>query len=275
MEGRNAEAERRRRSPKDAGASKRRRGGGRSRARISASGCKAGFHETSMAFFRMSLRRRKDVPNRRRPRESPRDPSRQGGGQGFGSSRDPSGMGRGFGLDRFREESEGFGPSAFPRGDRKGFGPDASPGDGPASAGSDPPREAAAGRKSRSSDPTGIGEGPHGLSRDPPGTERGLWPRCGIRGDRPGREPRRDPEAAQREMASPPSDGSQSWDKWGPVATPAPIMIPPVADRTAAVGRPAPELRQLSRRPGGSAPRTSSPGRAADFGALILRAIVP
>jgi len=33
-------------------------------------------------------------------------------------------------------------------------------------------------------------------------------------------------KAAQREMASPPSDGSQSWDKWGPVATPAPIMIP-------------------------------------------------
>jgi hypothetical protein len=27
-------------------------------------------------------------------------------------------------------------------------------------------------------------------------------------------------------MASPPSDGSQSWDKWGPVATPAPILIP-------------------------------------------------
>lgn len=32
--------------------------------------------------------------------------------------------------------------------------------------------------------------------------------------------------AAQREMASPPSDGSQGWDKWGPVATPAPITIP-------------------------------------------------
>lgn len=37
--------------------------------------------------------------------------------------------------------------------------------------------------------------------------------------------PRRDPEAAQREMASPPSDGSQSWDVWGPVATPALIAF--------------------------------------------------
>jgi hypothetical protein len=26
-------------------------------------------------------------------------------------------------------------------------------------------------------------------------------------------------------MASPPSDGSQGWDKWGPVATPAPIIV--------------------------------------------------
>ena len=58
--------------------------------------------------------------------------------------------------------------------------------------------------------------------RDPNGASR---PRCGIRGKRPGLTPRRDPEAAQREMASPPSDGSQGWDKWGPVATPAPIIF--------------------------------------------------
>jgi len=58
--------------------------------------------------------------------------------------------------------------------------------------------------------------------RDPNGASR---PRCGIRGKRSGREPRRNPEAAQREMASPPSDGSQGWDKWGPVATPAPIIV--------------------------------------------------
>jgi hypothetical protein len=37
-------------------------------------------------------------------------------------------------------------------------------------------------------------------------------------------------------MASPPSDGSQSWDKWGPVATPAPILIPvPVANRPSSI----------------------------------------
>lgn len=53
---------------------------------------------------------------------------------------------------------------------------------------------------------------------------RGLAPGSG--GERRGPCVRDAIQAAQREMASPPSDGSQSWDKWGPVATPAPIMIP-------------------------------------------------
>jgi hypothetical protein len=52
-------------------------------------------------------------------------------------------------------------------------------------------------------------------------------PRSGIRGKaKRAFAPASQSKAAQREMASPPSDGSQSWDKWGPVATPAPIMIP-------------------------------------------------
>jgi hypothetical protein len=73
------------------------------------------------------------------------------------------------------------------------------------------------------------------------GSARGFTASAVTHRDRTGREPRSgtgeseglhgssDPKAAQREMASPPSDGSQSWDKWGPVATPAPITIPGVA----------------------------------------------
>ncbi len=83
------------------------------------------------------------------------------------------------------------------------------------------------GSRSCPSDPTGIGEGPSGLSRDPPGTERGFAASLRTLEESdsgPVYEARS--KAAQREMASPPSDGSQSWDKWGPVATPAPIMIP-------------------------------------------------
>ena len=64
------------------------------------------------------------------------------------------------------------------------------------------------------------------LRRDPPGTERGLAASLRDPGKAAGAFAlRRNPEAAQREMASPPSDGSQGWDKWGPVATPAPIIV--------------------------------------------------
>jgi len=73
-------------------------------------------------------------------------------------------------------------------------------------------------------------ESPKGFTafrRDPPGAERGFA--ASLRDPRRAKRalaPASQSKAAQREMASPPSDGSQSWDKWGPVATPAPIMIP-------------------------------------------------
>ena len=66
-----------------------------------------------------------------------------------------------------------------------------------------------------------------GLSTSPPDAERGLAACApGSEESEAGLAPASRSEAAQREMASPPSDGSQSWDKWGPVATPAPILIP-------------------------------------------------
>ncbi len=65
-------------------------------------------------------------------------------------------------------------PSVFRKGDRKGFGPDASlrKGRGSGRARSEPGAEA--GLRSRRGDPVGIGEGPHGPSARPPGSERGF-----------------------------------------------------------------------------------------------------
>jgi hypothetical protein len=260
----------RRRSPKDAGAGSGRRGGGRSRAPIGASRCEAGFHETSHGgneglFGAWKTGRtgegRGNRPAVRAGRETARASApaatRTGfieeasassgglrdGGKAFGRRRDPK---RDFErlrprevpreAGRLRGPHQGttlIGPSAqrFSKGRPERFRPRCEPWrrHGFGRAGST--REAAAGFRSRSSDPTGIGEGLSSLSaethRGPNGASR---PRCGIRGKRPGLTPRRDPEAAQREMASPPSDGSQGWDKWGPVATPAPIMIRPKRD---------------------------------------------
>ena len=125
------------------------------------------------------------------------------------------------------ESGEAFGRSRDPKGDRRGFGLDANPkGNGAVSAGPDPQGKRRRDFGSASSDPPGIGEGLRASLPKPTGTRTGL--RASLRG--PGEAagaftPRRDPEAAQREMASPPSDGSQSWDKWGPVAPPAPISV--------------------------------------------------
>jgi len=230
-----------------------RRGGGRSRARISESGCEAGFHETFHGDAEKLVRELEGPPNRRRSRESPRDPSRQGDGErlrpqprpGRGSSkrlrpwRRAPGERQGFraaprsdrDFERFRprgvpRKAGRLRPNAFRKGDRRGFGLDASLGDGAASAGPDPTR--GAGQDFGPAQATRR-ESARGFTA-PPETHRvpneASRPRSGTRGKRSGRSrPPRNPKAAQREMASPPSDGSQSWDKWGPVATPAPIMI--------------------------------------------------
>ncbi len=241
----------RRRSPKDAGAGGGRRGGGRSRATIGASRFEAGFHETFHGGDEKPLRRLAKPPNRRRPRESPRGSNRQGNGRGlrpetatrtgsrrgFGRGRDPgkaarpsggAAIQRGFRAasrrERFLERREGFGPAAFERATGGASAPMRARGDGAASVGPDPE-----GKRRRDFGPAKRPDGDRRgaclfaeTHRDPNGASR---PRCGIRGKRPGLRPRRDPEAAQREMASPPSDGSQGWDKWGPVATPAPIIF--------------------------------------------------
>jgi hypothetical protein len=153
--------------------------------------------------------------------------SRQGNGDGLAPPPRPGGL-----PTRLRPR-KGSGISArpsggadFPKGDLRGLGPDASLQE-TVRLRPDRIRKGtfAAGFRSGPSGPTGIGEGLNRLlRRDPPGTERGLAASLRNPGKAAGAKPRRDPEAAQREMASPPSDGSQSWDKWGPVATPAPII---------------------------------------------------
>jgi len=162
---------------------------------MSASPCEAGFHEASEP--------------RRVKRESPRGSRRTGDGDGLrpqprperGSTRGlrlssgAPGERRGlraearserdFGKLRLREvprkSQKASARASFETGDRRGFGPDASPRRGrgfgrarsaPGSGGGD--------FGPRPSDPTGIGEGPRGLSRDPPGAERGS-PRSGSR----------------------------------------------------------------------------------------------
>jgi hypothetical protein len=84
-------------------------------------------------------------------------------------SRDPTEFSRGFGLEGAPGKAGRLRPSVFPKGDRRGFGPDASPGTGTASARPAPEGKWRRDFGSALSDPTGIGEGPHGLSRDPPG----------------------------------------------------------------------------------------------------------
>jgi hypothetical protein len=167
-------------------------------------------------------------PNRRRSRESPRGWSWRETGKASAQPRPERGSSKGFRPWR-RAPGKRQGLRAAPRsekGDRRGFGPDASPGDGAASAGPDPTGKLWSGFRSRPGDPTGIGEGLSGLSRDPAETERGFAASLRIPQESDaGPAPAARSEAAQRETASLPSDGSQSWDKWGPVATPAPILI--------------------------------------------------
>ena len=193
---------------------------------MSASGCTAGFHEASRVGPRGALRSLDDRPNRRRPRESPRGRRRQGDGRGFGPGRDPNGGFGGFGLPRLPESGKAS-AQRFRSGDRRGFGLDASrrtrPGFGP--AGSAKGRRLA-GLRPRLPRPAGDWRGASGpLSETHRGPNGSVSSRSGIQGSGRGLAPRRAPEAAQREMAAPPSDGSQGWDKWGPVATPAPIIV--------------------------------------------------
>ncbi|MEA3008806.1 MAG: hypothetical protein QOJ91_498 [Sphingomonadales bacterium] len=129
--------------------------------------------------------------------------------------------------NRLRVSGKAFGRRRDPKGDRRGFGPDASPrrkrGFGRARSEGKRRRNFGSARATR----RGSARGLIGRSSRPGGGRtglRGLAPEPVRRATRAlGPEARS--QAAQREMASPPSDGSQSWDKWGPVATPAPIMI--------------------------------------------------
>ena len=244
----------RRRSPKDAGAGSGRQGGGRSRARIGASCCTAGFHETSHGgdegLFGAWRNRRTGEGRGNRPvapagRETakgfgsePRPergsskrlrPRRRAPGERQGlraATRSERGFRAASRLARFLEGRDGFGPASFERGDPRSFGFDASLGrrHGFGRAGS---TKGSDGRTSVLRErPDGDRRGAFGPPRrDPPGPERGFAASLRDPGKAAGAsEPRRNPEAAQREMASPPSDGSQGWDKWGPVATLAPII---------------------------------------------------
>jgi|GEM_PF-4446338 len=202
-------------------------GGGRSRARISASGCEAGFYETSMATPKGSYQP-EGPPNRRRKRESPRDRRRQGdGARLYAPGRDPAGRFEEASAseDRSGRPARPSGGAAIRNGDRRrfrapagsegsgpGFGPIRDrrdverlrPGDVPGRArrprpnrffegrperlrprceprtrsrlrpGSDPPRDADGGISVLPRRPAGIGEGLSGLSRNPPGPERGF-----------------------------------------------------------------------------------------------------
>ena len=198
------------------------------------------------------------APNRRRPRESPRGTSRQGKGEGL---RPQPGPERGSSKrlrPRKRAPGEWQGLRAAPRSERDFGG--LRPREVPRKAGRLRPRAFRNGRPERlrpRCEPRRrygfgrAGSGKRGATagilvpaRRPDGDRRGaLRPLPRPTGCRTGREPRSGvrgkakrafapasrSKAAQREMASPPSDGSQSWDKWGPVATPAPITIPAIA----------------------------------------------
>jgi hypothetical protein len=157
-------------------------------------------------------------------RESPR------GGAGWEAARlrpdrDPNGICEGFRPRAIPGEAGRPRPSVSPKGDLRGFGLAASPGTGRASARPDPGgkrrrRLGASGATRRDRrgafgplpKPTGIRTRPQGFAAEPRGKRKRRRRRDAI-------------QAAQREMASPPSDGSQGWDKWGPVATPAPIIL--------------------------------------------------
>jgi hypothetical protein len=64
---------------------------------------------------RNAFRSIEDLPNRRRPRESPRDRNRQGDGEKLRLQPRPDGVSRGFGLAALRGRREGFGPASFRR----------------------------------------------------------------------------------------------------------------------------------------------------------------
>lgn len=192
---------------------------------MSESPCEAGFHEASRARPEGSFASPKAAPNRRRTRESPRVSSRREAGKGSGPSRDPKrgsstrllpsrrapgerqglraaprsepGISTGFGPERFLERRDGpSGPAAFERATGGASAPMRARGDGAASAGPDPTREAAARFRSRPGDPAGIGGGLRGLPLKPTGCRtglRGLAPGSG--GKRSGRSrPPRDPK---------------------------------------------------------------------------------
>jgi hypothetical protein len=152
------------------------RGGGRSRAAIGESRCEAGFHEASYGGDESLFTGLEALPNRRRPRESPRGTSQQGDGARLtpqaATRRAPD---QASAWRRGPGERQGL--RAAPRSDGRPEGP--RPRCEPQETARLRPgrirqREAMAGFRPCRSDPTGIGEGPSGLSRDPPGPERGF-----------------------------------------------------------------------------------------------------
>ena len=166
----------RRRSPKDAGAGSRGRGGGRSRAPIGASRCEAGFHETTHGgddrlFGAWRSRRTGEGRGNRPVERAGRETAR-----GFGSRPRPERVPDEASVSGgVRDSGKAFGRRRDPKGDRRGLGPDANLEKARLRPGRIRQRDAAAGLRPRSCDPTGIGEGPNQpLRRDPPGPERGF-----------------------------------------------------------------------------------------------------
>lgn len=124
IEGRKAQAEGAVAPPRTLAPEAEGTGGGRSRARIGASGCEAGFHETSMAAPEGSLRAGGSAEPATAAGIAPWPEPAGRRGRALRPSRDPDGVEReGFGLRRLREKGKAFGRSLDPKGDFERFRP--------------------------------------------------------------------------------------------------------------------------------------------------------
>jgi hypothetical protein len=142
-----------------------------------------------------SLGSPEDWPNRRRSRESPRGPSRQGDGEGFGPSRDPNGVPGGFGRAGFRDSGGVSALKLFEGAIGEASASMRALGNDRASARPDPPRETAAGLSGfATATRRGSARGSRASLRDPPGPERGAslapGPRENGGASRPGAIPK-------------------------------------------------------------------------------------
>ena len=168
-------------------------------------------------------------PTRRRLRESPRGTSRQGNGARLNApGRDPQGIAdKASALAAAPGERQGFRAAPRSEGRPERLRPRCEPWNRSGFGRAGSAREAAARLSATLKRPDRDRREAFGPLPRPKGTEQGASPAPGPWESGGGFTSRRDPEAAQREMAAPPSDGSQGWDKWGPVATPAPIILAP------------------------------------------------